>query len=376
MSSVPFLYVNVLALFGFALMFSVFMAARKTPEIRAFLFLVIDCLAWTGGSILMRLQTWPGVEFWYYVSLIAIFSTEFLFYLFLHSFTRERGNLLLWCFFASTVVLVPGTVSGFFLAPPSLIYGPDGSVMFTYTVNWHMAFPCILFVGVILASLRLLLRMAREEGGQPSGAWILFWGGLVMLAGNMLQILLPGNTFPYDTLAGVAFAGMVAFALYRRRLFRMTLAISHGLLTITTVTVYALLGIFFIRPVQNFLEEVVGVAPDISALLVSVMLAGALLATYTGMRKLINVLFIREGKQNNRLKQFSSDVTQSLSTDAIMDKLANVIREEIPVEQIYICLPEGDRFKARYSANPLNPPTFSIDRTSPKIRYLQGRSHT
>lgn len=93
-------------------------------------------------------------------------------------------------------------------------------------------------------------------------------------------------------------------------------------------------------------------APDISALLVSVMLAGALLATYTGMRKLINVLFIREGKQNNRLKQFSSDVTQSLSTDAIMDKLANVIREEIPVEQIYICLPEGDRFKARYSANP------------------------
>lgn len=371
MGSVPFLYVNVLALFGFALMFSVFMAARKTPEIRAFLFLVIDCLAWTGGSILMRLQTWPGVAFWYYVSLLAIFSTEFLFYLFLHSFTRERGNLLLWVFFVSTVALVPGTVSGFFLAPPTRIYGPGGAVMFTYTVNWHMVFPCILFVSVILASLWLLLRMAREEGGQPSGAWILFWGGLVMLAGNMLQILLPGNTFPYDTLAGVVFASMVAFALYRRRLFRMTLAISHGLLTITTVAVYALLGIFFVRPGQNFLEDVVGLDPDISALLVSVLLAGALLATYTGMRKLINVLFIREGKQHDRLKQFSSDVTQSLSTDAIMDKLADVIREEVPVDQIYICLPEGNQFKARYSANPLNPPTFSIDRASPKIRYLQ-----
>ncbi len=371
MSGVPFLYVNVLALFGFALMFSVFMAARKTTEIRAFLFLIIDCLTWTGGSILMRLQTWPGVPFWYYVSLLSIFSTEFLFYLFLHRFARERGNLLLWIFFAGTVLLVPGTITGFFLAPPTLIYGPDGSVLFTYTVNWHMVFPCILFVGVIFASLLLLLRMAREEGGQPSGAWILFWGGLVMLAGNMLQILLPGNIFPYDTLAGVVFAGMVAFALYRRRLFRMTLAISHGLLTITTVSVYALLGIFFVRPVQSFLENVVGLAPDLSVVLVSVMLAGALLVTYTGMRKLINVLFIREEKQNNRLKQFSSDVTQSLSTGAIMQKLADVVQEEIPVEQIYICLPDGNHFEARYSANPLNPPTFSIDRDSPKIRYLQ-----
>ena len=55
-SHIPFLYVNIFALCGFALMFIVFLATKKTSEIRSCLALILDCLVWTAGSILMRLQ--------------------------------------------------------------------------------------------------------------------------------------------------------------------------------------------------------------------------------------------------------------------------------------------------------------------------------
>ena len=76
--NIPFLYVNITALFVYSLLLFIFLAAKKTPEIRAFLLMMVDCVLWTAGAMLMRLQVWPDPHFWYYVSLAAIFSLEFI----------------------------------------------------------------------------------------------------------------------------------------------------------------------------------------------------------------------------------------------------------------------------------------------------------
>ena len=162
--TVPFLYINLVAFCLFVILFVTFLAAKKTPEIRDFLIMMLDCVVWVGGAILMRLQVWPGMNFWYYVSLVAIFSMEFVFYNFLHSFAQEKGKFLLLVFLAATVALLPGTLSGFFLAPPTPVQQADGTLVYAYhTVYWHMAFPCVLFVAVVVASLFLLLRMASAS---------------------------------------------------------------------------------------------------------------------------------------------------------------------------------------------------------------------
>ena len=62
-SNIPFLYVNVTALCCFALLFVTFLAAKKTPEIRAFLLLLGDGTLWLAGAVLMRLRIWPGLTF-------------------------------------------------------------------------------------------------------------------------------------------------------------------------------------------------------------------------------------------------------------------------------------------------------------------------
>ena len=90
-TNIPFIYVNITALSCFVLMFVALMAAKKTPEIWAFLAVLLDCILWSGGAILMRLQVWPGINFWYTVSLVALFSMELIFYYFVHTFAKHMG---------------------------------------------------------------------------------------------------------------------------------------------------------------------------------------------------------------------------------------------------------------------------------------------
>ena len=117
-SNIPFLYVNVTALCCFALLFVTFLAAKKTPEIRAFLLLLGDGTLWLAGAVLMRLRIWPGLTFWYYVSLLALFSFAWLFYMFLLRFTRTSEPFTLGLWTLINVVLLVVTATGFILAPP------------------------------------------------------------------------------------------------------------------------------------------------------------------------------------------------------------------------------------------------------------------
>ena len=74
MSSIPFLYVNVIALCCFTVLFATFVAAKKSPEIITFMLLLADCIVWLGSAILMRLQLWPGLRFWFYLSFLSLFA--------------------------------------------------------------------------------------------------------------------------------------------------------------------------------------------------------------------------------------------------------------------------------------------------------------
>ena len=55
-ANIPYLLINITALCCYALMFVTMLATKKTPEIWAFLAVLLDCILWSGGSILMRMQ--------------------------------------------------------------------------------------------------------------------------------------------------------------------------------------------------------------------------------------------------------------------------------------------------------------------------------
>ena len=221
MSNIPFLYINVAVLSCFALMFVTILAVKKTPEIWAFLAVLLDAILWAGGSVLMRLQIWPGLSFWYKVSLLALFIMELLFYIFVHTFAHRKGR------FPVTAFVLwnghhPQTLSGFFTAPPTpVVLENRGHGFYLHSQLAHRD---------PLHHVRCHHRrdggaaVAGDAGaGDPfSGYPVIVTGGLVMLAGNLLQVGIPGNVFPFDMVSGLVFALLLMAALYKRRMFRMT----------------------------------------------------------------------------------------------------------------------------------------------------------
>ena len=371
MSNIPFLYINVAVLSCFALMFVTILAVKKTPEIWAFLAVLLDAILWAGGSVLMRLQIWPGLSFWYKVSLLALFIMELLFYIFVHTFAHRKGRFLVTAFVLWNLAIIPGTLSGFFLAPPTPVVLENGDTVFTYTLNWHIVIPCIMFVAIIAGTAVLLWQVMREQGTHSPGIQVIVTGGLVMLAGNLLQVGIPGNVFPFDMVSGLVFALLLMAALYKRRMFRMTLVASRSLLSVAMAGICLTFAANLIEPMRAFVEERLGLRQDWAIMAVAVSFAAVLVLAYILIRRLLDAVFIREEQQNKLIKRFTGEISQSLSTTDIMDKLSKVISSEIPTEQIYVCLLEGDVYQARYCSSPLATLSFSFSKDSPQIAYLK-----
>ena len=375
-TNVPFLYVNIIALSCFCLMFVTFLATKKTPEIWAFLAVLMDCILWAGGSVLMRLQIWPGLNFWYTVSLVALFSMELLFYYFIHTFSHQKGKFLLIVFTVWTLLNWPGTIMGWYLPAPTPTVRADGSIVFIYNeTGLLLIIPCVMFVAIIAASTVMLLKVMRQQGVHSPGIQVIVASGTIMLVGNLLQVCLPGNTFPFDMLAGIISALLLMSALYKRRMFRMTLVASRSLLTIVLAAICLVAAANLIGPLQGFVEGRLGLESSVATMVVAVLFAGVLVVCYTLMRRLLDAIFTREEEQNKLVKQFSADVSQTLSTADIMEKLGEVICREIPVEQVYVCLREEDGYRARYCSSPLATLSFSVSKNSPLTAALSGQEN-
>lgn len=371
LTQIPYIYINLLALSCFVLMFVAMLAAKKTPAIYAFIVVLLDCILWSGSSVLMRLQMWPGMNFWYYLSLVTLFIMELLFYWFVQTFYHVKGKLSLTVALVGTLAIIPGTVTGFFLAPPTPVLQPNGRTVFLYEINWHIIIPCILFVTIIVMTSFLFLKLVREQGIHSPGLMVIIWGGLVMLVGNLLQVSIPGNTFPYDALAGIFFAGLLVYALYRKRMFQMTLLISRTILLMLLASVCIVTSAYLVNPLQSFAQEKLSFSEDSSTILAALIFTAILAISYSLLRRLIDAMFTREERQGRQIKQFSGEVSQTLNTADVMEKLSSAVLSEIALERVYICQKEGDVYAAKYCSDPLQLINFSISADSPQVTYLK-----
>ena len=369
MSTIPYLYVNIAALCCYALLFVAFIAAKKTPEIKAFLLVIIDAIFWTGGSVLMRLQAFPGMEFWYYVSLVAIFAFMPLLYLFVCSFAKVKGFFLKFVWLAGTAIILILTPFGIFLAPPTPTFLEGVGTVYLYDMTWTIAIPYAFFLGIVVSLARIFLKLIREKGIHTPGLQSIILGCLCLAVGNIIQIF-PNNAFPYDTLSGVCFALLVMVALVKKRMFRMTLLISRNVLLLIATAVFSIAFINFINPLEQTLETYLSLKDSQITIAMVLLFAVLLFFIFLLVRSLIDALFAREEKQNKLLKAFSMEITQSLNINEIMDKLVRVIKDEVVIDQVYICLREKDSFVAKHSFNPLVPTSFSIKADSPCVTYL------
>ncbi|MBQ3615271.1 MAG: diguanylate cyclase, partial [Anaerotignum sp.] len=88
-------WISGISIFCYLFLLLSFLSSKK-PEgvIKSFEVLLVIMILWTGGSAGMRLQIWPGVNFWHHVSLLGMMLLPFGYYGFLLDFLDEKSGYM------------------------------------------------------------------------------------------------------------------------------------------------------------------------------------------------------------------------------------------------------------------------------------------
>lgn len=342
MTSVPYLYINLIALSCYIIMLAAFLAANKTAENKAFIYVLTSLIIWTAGSTLMRLRIPPDYTFWFYVSLLGLFATPLLVYLFVCSFANVKNRVLTTIWSVGTVTILLCTPFGLFLLPPD-ISGSGTDIYFTYAMDWPIYIPCAFFIAIILSVIRIFIGLIRQKGEHIPGLTALVAGCLIVAMGNMLQIM-PGNTFPFDMFAGICFAVCLMYALIRKRVFRLEALGSTIVIQVASILLCMLLAFYFITPLERLANIQLGLGRNAATLLICAIFILCYVAINALLRKFFATIFTQSERLNQAIYEFSNGLSRTLDVKEVTDDLRKIVRETIHVRDVHIFLEDGDSF--------------------------------
>lgn len=370
---VPYIYVNLTALCCFGVLLLAFIASKKTPEIVSFIHLLVDCIIWTGASILMRFDIYPGIHMWFRISLIALFTLPYFLYEFVYRFAQLRGRTARYIIAAVTFITDLFTGFGYVLKDPHMGILSDGGIVFTYDMEWPILLIGILVFIYLLFMIKTFADIIKAKGRHFPGLQYLIASGAAMLAGNMLEIL-PRNIFPFDTLSGIVFAVFIMLALYRKHIFQLSLLVSRGFLIAACLTVCTIGVSIFAAPICNALVSNFNITTSQGIALTIIMFALILNVMWRMLEKVADVIFSHTADHAKLMKEFSDSISRSLDTSEIIEKMTDMIQTNVPAEHIYVCLnQEGSGYKLYAGVRKLSVKPFSISSDSPYVRYLGSR---
>ncbi|PWL50252.1 MAG: hypothetical protein DBY36_06715 [Clostridiales bacterium] len=371
MTSVPYLYIPLIAMFCYIFILTSLLAAKKNALINSYILFIIGFMMWTGGSLFMRLQLAPGVMFWYDVSILSLFSIALFIYLFVYSYAKAKGWVLTAVWTVGTIVIDVLTYFEVFLKHPQVETLADGRTIFTYQMEWQIAIPTVFFLLIVISIVRLLVKMMREKSGNTLGVKMIIVGCIVVLVGNVVSII-PGNIFPWDTLSGIVNALCLFYALYTKRVFKLTLLISKNALLLISVLLVGVPCFFVVRPLDAYLTKLYPAFSDYVVILISALMMLMIGIVFFVLRRVFDRLFGKEEQAQSRaIERFSFVAAQTLNTADIMKELGEVIRANIPVEKVFICLKKDNAFVGQYASNPLDSTSFELSADNPCIAYLK-----
>jgi diguanylate cyclase (GGDEF)-like protein/putative nucleotidyltransferase with HDIG domain len=371
MTYVPYLYVNLTALCSFALLLLAFLASKKTSEVRAFIVMLLACILWVGGSILMRLQVVPGIHFWFHVSIVALFTIPALAYEFICNFAKLKKPYSRAVITVGTVTIDLLTIFDFVLSEPVGAVHADGGIVFTYDMKWPIIVVAILALIYLLYMVKVFVEIIHKKGKYYPGIRFIIISCAVMIFGNMIQIL-PGNIFPFDALAGIFFAVFLMLALYQKHMFHLSLLISRSFVIFGGLLICAIGTSFFVTIFRNLLMSLFKISSNGAIDIVILLFALLLDFIYHLLNRVVDNLFSHTSDHSRVLQRFSDSASQSLSTSVIVEKLVETIKSEVPVEEVNVCLASREGYQSFNGKHKLSTRLFSVSADSAYVKYFEN----
>ena len=327
--------IPIIALFCYMFLLISFVAAKKDSSIWAFMGLLLLMVAWTAGSLFMRLEYWPSMEFWFHVSLAGLLLLPVALFMFLRTFIGERKlyGIPAWAAVIVLAVLVNGK-TGFFLRPPVReLHG------YVYEITWSVLLLFVIEAGALMESVRMLIEN-RKKNVFLWNRLMPIWVGIgFLVAGNLCLLLPVFEGFPIDVCAGIPMAACLYYALYKKRVFELKLLVSRAN-CYTVAFLFAMVLFYRLIPdYEQILRRGIGFDETQSTMLVTFSVVFASWILYIPLKNFLDSVFVSdEVKYSKCIGEFSGKVSQLMSVDEILVQMAESIRSVVPAENAYIFL--------------------------------------
>ena len=278
-----FSWVSVVSIFCYLFLLSSFVSVRKPRKkiISAFMLMLLIMILWNGGSLCMRLQLFGLVDFWHHVSLLGIMMVPAGYFHFTTSFldVRNSRGTYIWfiCFLG---IFVANCITNFFVPLPDVVV-QNGQTEFLYHYDWEIYLLLVFIVASVVHLAVVAWRHCRGNKIAFQQLLPVLIGLLIMTLGHVIAFLPAFVGFPVDMLSGVINAFFLFYALYKKKLFRMSILLSKYSYAILSL----LLGIIIFSncglPVIDWLINTVGFNE-----------VGAQITVYFALAGIIVVIFI------------------------------------------------------------------------------------
>lgn len=335
--------VPIIALFCYMFLFISFLAAKKDATIYAFMGLLALMVLWTAGSLLMRLEYWPSLEFWFHVSLAGILLFPVALFLFLRIFIGEKRwyRMPLWTAFL-VLALIVNWGSGILIGAPTRVESGSGH-SYVYELSWTVLLLFVLVAGALGESIRML----NDNRKRRTFSWnqlMPIWVGIGFLCLGNLCIVFPiFKGFPIDVCSGIPMALCLYYALYKKRVFQLRLLVSKA--NCYVVAFFLTMVVFYrlIPGYEHILKSSFQLDNTHSTMVVAFSVVSASWLLYLPLKRFLDTVFeTNETRYSRCIREFSEAVSQLMNVREILAVLAESIQSVIPAENAYIFLVNDD----------------------------------
>ena len=366
--------IPVIALMGYVILFVAFAASKKTKLTNSFMLLLLVFSFWTAGSLFLRMGIQPSTGFWFYVSIDALFVMCFTYHRFLSEFTGCRQRLLskIWLVGSIAVIIINHAAHGIFIGPPEPVTVDDATA-FVYYTDWRIAIPLVFNALIIADCIYLLVRYSRENFSARRQLRPVITGIIILFSGQVLASLPFFSSFPIDILSGVINACLIFYAMYSRRLFRLTLLVSKSTCYVISAGIIVIVFSYIARDYQDLMVRSSGLFRSDYMLIFAVGYMLSVMIFYYLLKRFFDHVFVKnEMAQAEAIREFSTAISRTLMVDEILSRLITVIHDTLHVEKSYVCLLDYDEASYRIvqSTSPLDEKSLVIERANPLVTLI------
>ena len=368
-------YIPVIALACYTFLFLVFLAAKKNRIVTSYLFVILASMVWTGGSFFMRIQLWPSYQFWYHVSLGGLLYLAYALFYFVNAFSGQRrpGFCKFW-FLLLTAGFVANIPTGILQKWPAQVR-VAGNPVFVYEMSWTVGVLFAIAAGIMFHMIYIIVTNCKKDPVFRKQIEPTLAGIVLMFSGNLALLIPALKGFPIDILCCLLNAGLMFYALTKRRLFRLKMltseAVCYGASLIASVILFYNLSPRFLSFLKAYFPRLGG---SNSTLVLGCLFLIVSLLFMLVWKKFLNAVFIKEDRMKQEcLQQFSLTVSKSLRIRDIYEEITRAVKASTEADSVYICMQDhrDAPFSTVHTDKPLADNSFFLRADSPIVARLQ-----